>query len=330
MVDLTWSAPSDCPPAAAFEAEVERLLEGVAPPVEPLPVRIAIAREGNRFRLEVATAGPGGEGRRSLEATSCEALVQAGALVVALAIDPELVAARLDAATVDTAAEADGTSEPRTRTDATDPPMARNDAPSEASLRSSPRPDLASALGSPTARAVPDAHFLAAAAVAIGVGPLPAASPGSALALGARLGGIDLFAGGVFLAEQEARVPGGADARGVFGLAFARFRACLAFALGGVAFELAPCIAFEAGSMWGRGVGVPRAQTGSAPWLTAEAGLEARWWMFDGLAMILGADLLAPFVRPDFVVDAPSAPVRVHDASPVGLLAQAGVIVRAP
>jgi hypothetical protein len=93
-VELNWRAPAACPDAAAVRERLRRL----APELPAGPtVRVAaeVARRPAGFRLRLALRGPRLDDRRVIEAGECSSLADVTALLIALAVAPEEVAARM-------------------------------------------------------------------------------------------------------------------------------------------------------------------------------------------------------------------------------------------
>jgi hypothetical protein len=92
-VMLSWSAPPPCPGEAAVRSDVEALLLRSLdePFARSVDVRGTIRREGRELVLEITGDGSGGPFSRTLKDVSCDALAEAAALIVALAIDPSVL-----------------------------------------------------------------------------------------------------------------------------------------------------------------------------------------------------------------------------------------------
>lgn len=84
--DVEWDAPHGCPSEAAFsqmvEAEVEVQASADAPPI--LAAAVKIERLAEQWRLELQLRRGDVVDSRSFEAESCDAVVQAAALVVSM------------------------------------------------------------------------------------------------------------------------------------------------------------------------------------------------------------------------------------------------------
>jgi hypothetical protein len=91
---LTWSAPDDCPSEAQVEADVERLVGGQLRLQDANDLHADVVVSGGPpWSAELTTRRADQLGHRSIEAPSCQAAVEAVALIIALSIDPETVAA---------------------------------------------------------------------------------------------------------------------------------------------------------------------------------------------------------------------------------------------
>lgn len=102
--EIRWTAPPGCPGREALIAGIERRR---GRPLAPGAVRVDAtvrAGPGRRFFLIIGLGVGGREERRSVSGESCAALVDAAALLVALAIDEE--AARVPAGGGEVASEA--------------------------------------------------------------------------------------------------------------------------------------------------------------------------------------------------------------------------------
>ncbi|MGC4025346.1 MAG: hypothetical protein QM744_09460 [Mesorhizobium sp.] len=93
--ELNWQAPAGCPASAEVRLATERLLRSSGAAAVQGGVRATARVRKNRERFELAlTLGEGASARtRELHAPACEELVQAAALVIALAVDPSLALA---------------------------------------------------------------------------------------------------------------------------------------------------------------------------------------------------------------------------------------------
>ena len=95
-VSLRWNAPDECPD----DADVTHAIEGfLGEPLtdahqQNLSISASVSAEKAGFTAQLRFKGAAGVESRSLEHPECEKLMEAVALLVALAIDPERVKAR--------------------------------------------------------------------------------------------------------------------------------------------------------------------------------------------------------------------------------------------
>ena len=93
LAELTWRAPATCPTAAQVSSEVERLLRGSQYPREALSeFSLLVTHDARAGVFSVRITRTRGQARqeRIVAASDCRELMQAAALAVALAINPEL------------------------------------------------------------------------------------------------------------------------------------------------------------------------------------------------------------------------------------------------
>lgn len=97
-VSLRWSAPAECPGAAAV-VEMLRALRphafrsaATSPPLQAQGS--ATRRDDGRWAVSLHVAWEGGAGQRALDAATCEGAARAAALVIALAMDPTITRTR--------------------------------------------------------------------------------------------------------------------------------------------------------------------------------------------------------------------------------------------
>lgn len=94
---FTWAAPEECPSQPQVQAEISRLVGGdIQLHAGELEVN-ALVSHGRLWAADLTTQHTGRTGRRTIEAPSCKAVADAIALIVALLIDPDAVAANSQA-----------------------------------------------------------------------------------------------------------------------------------------------------------------------------------------------------------------------------------------
>ena len=90
---LTWAAPEECPSQPQVQAEIARLLgRDIQLHDGELEVN-AMVSHGPLWAADLKTQQAGRVGRRTIEAPSCKAVADGIALIIALLIDPDAVAA---------------------------------------------------------------------------------------------------------------------------------------------------------------------------------------------------------------------------------------------
>jgi hypothetical protein len=273
-VVLHWSAPAECPTGDQVldDARTLAVHRDAAAPRSPVAVDAVVDRlaEG-RWSLTLSI----GAAQQRLEASSCAQLARAGALFVALIMDPSRG----------------------------DPPR---DAPGEAAADAGPPPPSAPAPNAAAtrpaqavdARAGPrEVSVLAAAGMEVDVGTLPRAELLGALEVGIRYRRMEVSLRGTAGPAQDKTLLGAAGAR--LRPISATLTPCYAPLVTGV-LRLGPCARGEVGWMHAEGLGVAQPRVTDAAWLSLGGELAA--WLALGayVEARLGAGVLVPAVRPNF------------------------------
>jgi len=267
-----WSAPPECPSSADVLAATQRLLGGPQALLsgDRWTVRAVVSHEGV-WSVSIETASTSGPHRRTLHAQTCQGLVAATALILALAINPDAVAKAAPAP-------------PR------DSSSSLPTAPAEAD-----NPGHVSTSG-------PAIHFSVGVPVSVSAGVLPSVDYGVGGALATRIDSILLeLSFEDWLRPVVATIPS-SSAGGTFELVSGTLYACNVF--GGGWLELGPCAQLDVGRIEASGLGVTRIDTKSTLWLAAGAGglgvakLDAR----GNWSLPVHLDLLVPLERRDFVL----------------------------
>jgi hypothetical protein len=91
-VELTWSAPAECPPREAVLSEIARVLGPSPEPRAPAIARAQVTRDDPQaqWHATLVVDARNAQTERAFEAESCEAIVSATALIVAVAVDGRL------------------------------------------------------------------------------------------------------------------------------------------------------------------------------------------------------------------------------------------------
>jgi hypothetical protein len=303
---IEWRAPSECPDEASLRGGVERLFGGSIPGTE-LSVRAELAAEAPGYALVLETTAEGHHGVKHLHDASCEELTRAAAVLIALAIDPNLALSEKDAAAW-------------ARTP--DAPLAESPARSE-TQRTSPaetgagEASQSNASPSKTAGAAPVLAGDGSVAALGEVGTVPGFAPGVLVQMNARLGVGLLGMGGEYLAPQRTQVPGRPEIGALVGYVGGEAFGCV----GAFAHRAAPaaCAGVNVGSLSGESRGAPVQGHGSLLWVTPEVGGSFRYGLRGPVLLEGGVMLRFAVQDSEFTLDnvgrvyAPSAvAVRVH------------------
>ncbi len=335
---VTWTAPPECPDEGAVRANVAQLLAGSPATGE---ARAVVNPRGDGWQVVVSMNG----GERRLEASSCRALADAAALIIAMGVDPARVVANRGArdaghVEVDAAAPLP----PPAPLDAGTPPSIDaapfDAAPAPAPVTSPPpapaREPTHPAPEPPASPPVP--RFVAVSvAGALDVGALPSPAGGASLGVAWAPWPLRLELSGAYFPSSTAAVgtPSGVFAPHVqFSLLAAAFRACYGAELG--RFELGPCGGIEGGLLLANPQGFSAIAgaagspiSSSSPLLAFEAGAFAAWRFLPDWAIFLHGGALFQTLRPAFQVSADQASTNtVFQPGPATGRASAGVELR--
>lgn len=335
---LTWQAPEGCPTRDAWlsslRSRVDEAAWNEAAPKLRASVRIDTTETG--YALQLDTELDGATGQRRIEAASCAELVEASALIVAFAIDPEAAGRTASAAPVVASDGAPAVVTPVEGSSVALAPIAA--APAEAAA---PEPAPAEAVRpvprvEPRAkgfdrerppehvRAVvrPRSQLFVRPLALLDIGTLPALGVGPSLAVGLRIRRISLELGVSYLPAQliiEAtadRIIG--ELRWLAGSA----GACYSL-FPDQRLDAAPCVRMELGRLWGRGRNLEADMiSAGATWLALLAGAQVSYEIWRGLAVNLEVAAGLPLLASAFRVDAVG---EVHETPSVVGRLSAGV-----
>ena len=287
-LELTWEAPEACPGAESVRGRIGQILRAsIAKPTSAVATgRIEALPEG-RFRLAMAVRTGDVEDVRTVDAASCSTLAEAFAVVVALAID----------STVDPTKESGGSEAPAP---ASPESLASPEPPESPRAERSPAPPVAPAKDeSPPRRPVASRLRLR---MEIGLGgfvvwgPLPEASVGPVLSLGARIERFRVGALAAVSLSQDARFERSAGA--TFDMASAGTFGGYMVPLGDFAFG--PSVSVAATRVRARGFGIRQPWETSAVWLTPALGGRVEARPMKWLGFFAAAELLLPIDAPSF------------------------------
>ena len=237
---MRWAAPDECPDDAQLVHQVESLLgESLLDAGEQvLTIRASVQGNPDKgYAAKLSFTGAQGTEERYLEHPSCENLVQASALIIALAIDPERVRATQQARDAQ-AAVAVVSEQPAL-------------APPECVAPPAPAGERSTVPPANAARGSPLRGLRVALHGAVGAGPLPQLGAGVEATLGWHRQGFRAELGGRYWLPQQQAVPDFISASLQLRLNTLGARACWQPLAG--AWQLAACAAGDLGDMSARG-----------------------------------------------------------------------------
>jgi hypothetical protein len=291
-LELAWAAPPGCPGEVEVRAVVEKLVGERDPKLrQPLVARGNVVEEAGRFRLELSWRSASSEAVRSVEGQSCDEVTQAGALIIALALDP-------------TVEEPLGSGVPA------EEPRAASVVP--AGVIAKPEAPIASETKVPPDHAERKANrtsdggvgLSGRAAFALDLGTLPGTAPGGFLGARLSLAPVAVVLDGLTFVPVEREVAAGA---GEFWLSALSLRPCWPFLR--ERFRAEPCVALEAHVVRSEGKKLSDPDERWAWFPSFGLTLEAAYRLSPALSLIGGGALLASPSRPTFVIEG----VPVHE-----------------
>jgi hypothetical protein len=311
-VSLRWNAPDTCPDDAQLVRAVEGFLGQplVESREQQLSVSVNVQAGPGGFAAKLSFKSPGGTQERFLEHPECSKLTEGVALLAALAIDPERVKARQ--ASVDTT----GTSEP--------PPDPASASPRpEAPVVPSTPPTPVVVCPAPSTTPTKVSRGTLSAAVFMGIGTLPGATPGVATEAGWRVRRFRAAVLGRYWLSSSADVVSTAPRSIELSLATVGLRACVLPVVG--AWSWLACAGADLGDMAGSGQGVDNARTQHALFGAAEASFSLAYTRYE-LAPFIGLGASLSLARPRFGVVRNGGPDETFRPSLVGGLVNFGLV----
>lgn len=294
---LSWVAPSGCPQAEVAATRIHLLLGGgkVSASSQVLDVKAVLSElPSGEFRLDLELVENNQTRQRSVEAKTCAEVAEAGSLIVALALDPQL--------------EKDSPREDSPR-DSARPPVI-----GEIALQHPP-PQPIGARPIVDARASPKqttAHnrshsqrygrFGAGFAAVLERGSLPDWGLGAEVSLHGRWQAFRLELGGSWLPPRRELATGTATAGGFVQLLSVDTRGCWLLA-SHQRLDAAACLAFELGRRRAEGFGAVRNGSGNANWLAPGLGFLLSYRLRRALAWRTRFEGLIPLQRSEFIVE---------------------------
>ena len=303
-VAVTWQAPAGCPDTEYVQARLRYLLRDSSPAARERPLAVhgrVLGLDSGGFELELTTTQGEEEYARSLRASTCEGLTDAGALVIALAIDPELATHDAEAPPV----TAEPRPSPATPTVAQPSRTEPSDQPRDASR--------------PPGR-TRQARFGVAAGLLADGGTLPAFGYGPYLTFVASSGPFSLELSGLALLPRTALVAGETAEGGRISLLAGDLRAC--GRLGRLGLDVRGCATLELGNTHAESFGTDVDGSADQLWVAPGAGFVGVQQLSRSVAWRLQLLALFPLQRTEFTIENAGS---VHQASAVVLRAGIGV-----
>ncbi|WP_437680213.1 hypothetical protein [Sorangium sp. So ce131] len=303
---LRWTAPADCPAGAAVEAEIARLLGDQSPASSgPLRAAGAITPADRGFVLHIELSRDGWKSARTVRGATCRALADAGALIVAMAIDPDVAMRSGTAATDDRS-----TAGARPANPAPEPPAAAARPAGPTPPRIPPR-SVSPTRGRerPTEGAAETAPLFRIGLAGVGdLGTMQHLSGAIEPWAGVVVGPARLEAGASFWPGTTAESSAKPQSGGTIDLVAGSLTACallppLARAVRPHLEVDVPCAGFELGRMHAQGYGVSDPDEGSALWAALRGGAAAAWVVAPWMRLRLRLEAVVPLERPRFVLE---------------------------
>jgi hypothetical protein len=305
-IELAWSAPPECPSQDQLRASVSGMLGG-ASAREQVHADVSVVRESEGYAADVALVIDGRRSTRRLVATSCSALAEATALVIAVSVDP--VRALEESPGEPAAAQIP---EPRVVEPPTLPVV---EDPVDRSVAIVPDASTA-----PPPRR-PGAYVRILGGADYGTTPAITGMLGGAVGLRGRDWRAELDGSWAFARSTSLTIA--PEARAALGRWSIGARGCGVPTRGRI--EVPLCAAIEAGAIEGDGTGgTIGARHARRPWIAAVLGPAIAITVVPRLALLLGVDLVAPLWRARFVIGSE----EIHRPRPIGVRALLGAELR--
>jgi hypothetical protein len=310
-LDLIWTAPEGCPNDREVRAVVESYLGG---PIEGhrdvWVARGVVSREkGAGWRLRLDMSHDGSARVRTLQGDSCEAVTNAGALVLAFAIDPQAAGLHAPSMQADVPApterrvEAAFAESRPSEPPSPEPPSREPGETASASPLAAPHPPAIESIErAPLPRAARARNWSLRMLVGVDAGALPQPTGWAGLAVRRAFGPFSIELGASYFAPRRRELSGPNGLRGGdFDLGLLALGGCYAFASG--ALEFGPCAGGEAGTVRASGFGVGNPGDGKGLWLAGTGVMAARWRVAPWLGVAAQAGFAFPLARPVYYLD---------------------------
>lgn len=282
--ELSWDAPAQCPSVEQVRERVDELLVVAPAEGEAIAAEVQVVASEAGFVASLRLRSGEQEGLRELGDPDCRELAEALALIIALAVDPELMSREPIAA-----------EEPEPV--AEEPEPVADEQPDPVEEQPDPKEEAPDPIEDQPPEPPPTTSLRGFGLALRGGAAFAVIAPASAR--------VQLSAssfGRWWRAELgiSTSIPQPIDI-GRFSITAAELRGCFVPERRAVEFPL--CVGVEAGAMTGVGT-VGGGRRATAPWLAASPGVGVSWVLLqDRLALDLRADALLPIVRPAFASD---------------------------
>lgn len=328
-LDLEWIAPSGCPTRDAVLDDVARILGPKKTPLARVAARAVLFRgEDARWHVVITVSGQGA-GERALEASSCEEVTNAAALVLALRVDPSSFAPEMALPSPPSASSAPPLAEaPASPSSAVLPPPPAPPAPAP-SEQPAPIADPLSFPHQPPAPNSPSRFgILVGAAVAAGVGALPSADMGIEVTATLKRGRLRLEPLFGTSLVQHADVAGPTQEGASLRLARGGLRGC--YAALDRRLALSGCIIGEIDWFWADGYGATTPENANAGEVAFGAGALATWRLTRSVVLRAQVEGLVTVSPPTFVVDDSAGNVASQVYRPAAIMARGALGAEVP
>jgi hypothetical protein len=292
-LSVSWSAPTGCPTLADIQTSIAKLL---GPTTETSAKTEIVARarashqDDGRWLGVVETQLGTKSGKRSLHAESCEAVANAAALIIALMVDPDAVAARQ---------AADAKSAQPTATDIPKNGLDARESATPASTGNAPKIGTTELVTQPRA---PIARFFIGPRIAANSGTLPTMALGAGANIGVIFAHGSIETGVLEWTRSTATVAGTQPkAGGTFRLLSGYLAACPSYRSG--RFDFGVCGHLGLNWVRGTGFGVNTSYQNSFTWLAGGGGLLVRLWPGQRFSVPLRVEALLPMAHPVFTLN---------------------------
>jgi hypothetical protein len=298
---LTWQAASECPQGEAVADRIRSLLTrepSLLAPALDAKARLSELPSGE-FRLDLELIENNERRQRTVQAKTCEEVAEAGALIIALAIDPQLGRESLEHPVRD---DSTGSS-PRPR--AAGATEIASQQPEPRPIRARPQDAHEPPEPSTTAK-LPglqrSGQFGVGLAALLDSGSLPDLALGAEANLRSRWQPLELQLGGAWLPPHREPSTANPTTGGYVQLLTFDARGCWLRAIQR-SIGVGGCLVVELGRRHAEAFGAVRNGTGNTPWIAPGAGFLFSYRLRRELSWRARLDGLVPLDRAEFIVE---------------------------